>query len=127
MIPISHCFRYGVVKKFCKLVLPRKPKNKPWEVSAANREAVSARAVHLVLPADSARAYRDIVKYGGSYTMEDYGAFVGTAGLFVLRGLLPTTAGVQAEYGLCHARASAGRRRRSSQSTSCWCVLFSLT
>jgi hypothetical protein len=89
LIPISHCFLYGVVKKFCKLVLPKKPKNKPWEVSAANREAVSARAAHLVLPADSARAYRDIVKYGGSYTMEDYGVFVGTAGLFVLRGLLP--------------------------------------
>jgi hypothetical protein len=89
LIPISHCFLYGTVKKFCKLVLPKKLKNKPWEVSSANREAVSARAAHLVLPADSARAYRDIVKYGSSYTMEDFGSFIGTAGLFVLRGMLP--------------------------------------
>ena len=47
---------------------------------------MSERANHVKVPADCTRAYRDIVKNGGTWTMEDYGLFVGSVGLYIFRG-----------------------------------------
>jgi hypothetical protein len=89
-IPVCHCFLYGIVKKICKLYLPKKAHHAGAKakcaIGTAIQEIMSERANNVKVPADCTRAYRDIVKNGGSWTMEDYGLFVGSVGMYIFRG-----------------------------------------
>ena len=89
-IPLFHCMLFGVAKTFLKLVLPKKPLfTKPWVIAADKRAECTRRASLFDSPHDVGRKYRDVVKHLGGWTMEDFGFFLGTAGLFVLRDAWP--------------------------------------
>jgi hypothetical protein len=90
-IPLYHKFLYGVLKTFMNLALPKTKgytaeDTRLWVIRAGKRAEVSKRGLYVRSPVDSTRPYKDVVTGKGSYTMEDWGAFVGTYGRFVLCG-----------------------------------------
>ena len=89
VVPIYHKFLYGVVKAWLNTVMPAKQvgverRETAYILSSAKKKLVTACALRVRTPTDATRPYKDVVVHKGSYTMEDWGVFVGTFGRFVL-------------------------------------------
>ena len=90
-IAISHCFLYGIIKKFIKLCLPKAKRGSSgaYVIAADKRAVMSKRASQFFSPHDTTRKYKDVTKSLGGWTMEDFGFFLGTAGMFIFRDAWP--------------------------------------
>ena len=57
-------------------------------LSGAEKVMVTNRGKNLHLSSDYNRTYRDVIKHGETYIMEEYLHFVETFGLFIFHDLL---------------------------------------
>lgn len=77
---------YGVTKKFVGLLLEdyaTEADRQWWNLSRASKATITARGQRLRVTADFGRAYRSIIKYWRSWTMEEYLHFLETYSLYL--------------------------------------------
>ena len=73
LLPWIHAGPWGILKNFWKHLLRDYTGQPPaLIISKAGRKKMSKRAKYLVLPSDMGRPYTDIVKYKGTWVMENW-------------------------------------------------------
>jgi hypothetical protein len=82
IVPVGHCLLFGVTSNFIAHAFRQgKRRKNPGDydrdmVPHATRDLIEKRGKHLTVPSDFGRKYKSILRYQGSYTMEDWLHFV---------------------------------------------------
>jgi len=89
VVPVAHSILYGMVASFVAHVLRKVPAPSrggafPDDcITYEQRACISARADHIVVTSEFGKKYKCVVKYKGSYRMEDWLHFVETFSLYI--------------------------------------------
>jgi hypothetical protein len=91
LVPIAHTLYYGVVKAFVSHLLRPLPSRAsgagiPNIISRQARKVIQQRGSHMLLTSDFGRPYKDVIKYMGSYRMEDWQHFVECFSVYLFAG-----------------------------------------
>jgi hypothetical protein len=75
LVPVAHTLLYGLVKSFIGFLL-RPIDSNVNIISPENRKLMQKRGHHIFVNTDFGRKYKCVVKYSGSFRMEDWQHFV---------------------------------------------------
>lgn len=88
-VPVMHALLFGVVPAFVKYILRKSDQSGPHVLANEVKAMIRDRAGDIVVTSDFGRRYKDVIKYVGSYTMEEWTHFTITLSHYILKGALP--------------------------------------
>jgi hypothetical protein len=92
LFTVCHALLFGVVASFFNYILRPLAKSgdaSPDQVDRAGRQLIEGRAGHIRVTSEFGRNYKCLVRYRGSYRMEDWLHFVETFAEYILADALP--------------------------------------